>query len=123
MKLILEAVVVDLDDAGNIKSRLYDFSGLVLRLTGTEIDGVKFKLNDNGPSIKLIMDAGEGKSLSEEINTNFPAPANSPVKQITYKIPEARFTANTLNKLMRRVYKDFPDKALLIRNVVSLLYD
>ena len=123
MKLTLEAVVVKLDEAGHVKGRLIDFSGLVMRLTGTEIDGVQFRLEDTGTSIELVMEAGKGRRLSRDISTNYPAPPNSPVKQIAFKSPEARFTANVLNKLMRRANKDFPENALLIRDVKGLLND
>jgi 2,3-bisphosphoglycerate-independent phosphoglycerate mutase len=117
MKLILEAVVVELGSAGGIKSRVPDCSDVALRLDGTEIGGVRFGMLDTGDRIEIEM---EGENLSEEIVPNYPAPSNSPVMQITFKSPEARFTANTLNKLLRRASKTFKDKALLIRSVKGI---
>ena len=123
MQLFLEAVVVDLDEEGHVKGRNYDFSGLVMRLTGLEFDGVHFRLDDNGTSIDCVMEAEGGIILSDEINTNYPAPPNSPVKQISYKDPNARLTSNVLNKFMRRVNKEFPGHAILIRQVKGIQYD
>jgi|GEM_PF-2471506 len=123
MRLVLEAVVAELDEAGHFKSRLFDYGGLVIRLTGTEIDGVQFKLEDLGTTIDLVMESGEDVELSANINTNYPAPPHSPVKQISFSHPVAKFTANTLNKFLRRVNKNFPGTALLIRDVKGLSYD
>jgi hypothetical protein len=121
MKLILEAVIVKLDEAGHVKGRLIDFTGLVMRMTGAEIDGVHFRMEDQGTGVELILEAGPEIRLSKDINTNYPAPPNSPAKQISFKYPEARFTANVLNKFLRRVNKDFPENAVLIRDVRGLL--
>jgi len=120
MKLILEAVVVELEEGGLIKSRVFDYSDIAVRLTGIEIDGVHFRVEDTGVSILIQM---EGNNLSDEIKPNYPAPPHSPVMQVAFKEPEARFTANTLNKLLRRANKAFPGKALLIRDVKGFDYD
>ena len=114
MQLVLEAVVVDVDDAGHIKSRLPDVSGMALRLDGTEIDGIGFSLKEDDDRIEICM---RGEGLSEEITSNYPARPHTPVMQIGFRDPAARLTANTLNKLIRRANKLFPGKALLIRDV------
>ncbi len=121
MKLILEAVAVELDHSGHIKSRLSDCSDISLKLDGAEIDGASFSFSDKGDKMQITMTTGEGIELSDEIKTNYPAPPHSAVMQISFKEPAARFTANTLNKLMRRVNKEFPNKAILIREVRNLI--
>jgi hypothetical protein len=122
MKLFLEAVGVELDRFGNIKDRLFDCQDIALKLDGMEIDGIRFKVKDIGATVTIEMDGGEDIELSEEIKTNYPAPPRSPVMQIGFKSPDARFTANTLNKLLRMANKLFPNKVLLIRTVKGL-YD
>lgn len=118
MKLILEAVIVELDGVGHIKARLQDCEEAALRLDGTEVDGVRFSFSGNGDSMEMVM---EGEGLSEDINTNYPAPPHSPVMQIAFKSPDAKFTANTLNKLMRKANKALKDRALLVRQVKGIL--
>jgi hypothetical protein len=119
MKLVLEAIAVELDSAGQIKARLYDCQDMALKLNGIDIDGVFFSMKDTGTSMEIKM---EGKNLSAEIKPNYPAPPRSPVMQIGFKEPDAKFTANTLNKLLRMANKLFPGKVLLIRDVKRLVY-
>ena len=120
MELTLECVAVELDAAGYVKARLNDCSGMAARLDGAEIDGVRFMVSESGnreDAMEIVM---QGPDLSDAIRANYPAPPRSPVSQVAFKSPDARFTANTLNKLMRRVNKEFPRKALLVRDVKGL---
>ena len=118
MKLVLEGVVVEVDRLGHIRDRVDGCSHIAAKLDDTEIDGISFDMSEKGNSIIIAM-SGEG--LSEEIVTNYPAPLLSPVTQITHKTQDARFTAQVLNKLMRKANKMFPDKALMIRDVKGFL--
>ena len=123
MDLVLEAVAAELDSTDHIVSRLHEHSKLAemaLRLDGTEIDGASFSMEAAGDAITIIM---KGENVSDAIKANYPALSRSPVMQISFKSPEARFTANTLNKLMRHANKQFPGRALLIREVKSLSYE
>ncbi len=113
MELHLEAVVVAIDGAGHIKERVSDVSGFALRLDGIEIDGVSFGFSDSGDVMLVTMN---GENLSDDITTNYPARPHSPIMQIGFRDPAARLTANTLNKLMRRMNKIFPGHSLLIRD-------
>jgi 2,3-bisphosphoglycerate-independent phosphoglycerate mutase len=120
MKLILEGVAVELDAEGHVRSRLNDCAGVALRLDGAEMDGVKFSVSVSGSgknSMEIVM---EGEGLSDEIRPNYPVQAHSPARQVSFKSQEARFTANTLNKLMRRTNKEMKGTALLIRDVREL---
>jgi len=117
MKLVLEGVAVELDSSGNLSSRISECSGIATQLDGMEIDGVHFTMHDKGNVIEIIM---KGEGLSDKITNNYPAPLYSPIKQIAFKSPDARFTANTLNKLMRWVNKELKNRALLIRDVKRL---
>ncbi|RLI98638.1 MAG: hypothetical protein DRO99_00155 [Candidatus Aenigmatarchaeota archaeon] len=116
MKLLLEGVVMELED-GQAKSRLSDVSDVATKLDGSEIDGTRFSVSEDGNRLMITM---EGDELSADIKANYPAPRNAPIMQIAFKSPEARFTANTINKLIRRANKEFNDKALLIRDITEL---
>ena len=113
-KILLEAVLVEIDSLGHIIKRLTDYEDAALKLDGSEIDCVTFSFRV--VQDKLIIDM-QGENLSDEIRPNWPAPTLSPVMQITFRSPEGRFTANTINKLMRRANKVLKNKAILIRDV------
>lgn len=117
MKLILEGVAVELDPAGNLWGRISECGGIAAQLNGTEIDGVQFGIHERGDSMEITM---SGENLSDKIVINYPAPLRSPVTQIGFKVPKARFTANTLNKFMRKANKSLKDKTILIRGVKEL---
>jgi 2,3-bisphosphoglycerate-independent phosphoglycerate mutase len=114
MELVLEAVAVRLDHSGHIKARIDDCSEIALRMDGTEIDGIHFNVEDSGNAIEIIM---KGDNLSDEIKTNYPAPTNSPISQVSFKSAEAKFTANTLNKFMYKAKKALKDRVVMIRSV------
>jgi 2,3-bisphosphoglycerate-independent phosphoglycerate mutase len=114
MKLILEASVWDLDSARPDSGTTEE---IARRLDGAEIDGARFVFSTEAGKLLITM---EGKSLSDRITANQPK-RQGPVEQIGFKIPGARFTANTLNKLLRRANKEFPGKALIISDVKELI--
>jgi len=113
----LNAVVMDMDVSGNTKTGFSDPVLVCESMDGTEIDGARFLFQQNGNLIDIVM---EGDNLSEDINPNYPRRPLSPVSQISFRSAEGRQTANTLNKLIRRTMKEFPGKALLIRDVKEL---
>ena len=117
MKLVLEAVAVELDTTGHIKSRIRDCSDIAMRMDGTEIDGVSFSFKPAGDIMEMCM---EGPMLSEQIKPNYPAQHRSPVMQVGFKSPEGRFTANTINKLIRKANKVLGYKTIMLRNVKGL---
>jgi hypothetical protein len=117
MRLVLEAVIMELDPNGNLRTGFRECSEICESMDGTEIDGFSFGFSKNGNFIDLVM---TGDSLSDEIRPNYPKLPLSPLMQISFRKQEAKLTANTLNKLMRRVNKEFPGKSIVIREVKSI---
>ena len=114
MKLVLEAVVMELDHSGNAQPGFRECSEIVQRVNGTEIDGITIISEKNGNLVDVVM---EGEGLSDGIRPNYPRIPLKPVMQIGFKIHEARFTASVLNRFMRRVNKMFPGRTIVIRDV------
>jgi len=110
--------VLELDGSGNTRTGFGDCSDICESMDGTEIDGVSFLFSQSGNLIEITM---ESDSLSEGIKPNYPKRPLSPVSQVSFKSPEAKFTANTLNKLIRRIIKEFPSRAIFIRDVKELI--
>jgi 2,3-bisphosphoglycerate-independent phosphoglycerate mutase len=129
MKLLLKACFASIGNDGNLRGRdLEDQDSLYLAevLDGIEIDGIRF-LVSWGPGLEIRM---EGE-LSEEIRPNYIEKVFLPVPQISFKDPEARFTANVLNKFLRRANKalgqepcnrgkNLPANMVLIKDVEAL---
>ena len=116
MKLTLDAVVMELSGSGNLMTGFRDADDVCGSMDGIEIDGIRFGFREDGNRIELTL---EGDGLSEDIRPNYPKMPLSPLKQVSFKSPGARLTANALNKLMRRVNKEFPGRTIVIRDVTS----
>ncbi len=117
MKLLLGAVVMELSGSGNLMTGFREASDVCGSMDGTEIDGIRFSFRENDSKVELTL---EGEDLSEDIRPNYPKLPLSPLKQVSFRSPDARVTANALNKLMRRVNKSFPGRTIVIREVISL---
>ncbi len=105
MKILLKACFACIGPGGNLKGRdLQDRDSPYLAevLNGIEIDGVRFTASWKPEALEIIM---EGEELSQEIKPNYIERLFLPVPQILFKNPEARFTANVLNKFLRRANK------------------
>ena len=104
MKILLKACFACISPGGNIRAK--DLKGedspyLAEVLDGIEIDGVRFLVFWK-EELEIVMD---GEDLSQEIKPNYIERLFLPVPQIVFKNPEARFTANVLNKFLRRANK------------------
>jgi hypothetical protein len=118
MKLVLEAVVMELSGSGNLMTGYRDASEVCGSMDGTEIDGIRFGLRQEGSRVELTL---EGDGLSDGIQPNYPKLPLAPLRQVGFKTPEARLTANALNKLMRRVNKGFPGRTIVVKDVTSFV--
>lgn len=103
--IVLKACFASIGPEGQLKGKDLqdkDCPYLAEVLDGVEIDGVKFKVSwdSNAPKIALI-----GGELSQEIRPNYIEKIFQSVPQIVFKDPEARFTANVLNKFLRKANK------------------
>jgi 2,3-bisphosphoglycerate-independent phosphoglycerate mutase len=130
MEILLKACFACIGPGGNLKGKdLQDRDSpyLAETLDRTEIDGVRFLVSWQGESLKIVM---EGDGLSPEIKPNHIERLFFPVPQITFRDPGARFTANVLNKFLRRANKilgqepcnrgkPLPPNMVLIRDVES----
>jgi 2,3-bisphosphoglycerate-independent phosphoglycerate mutase len=112
MKLVLEASVLSLESFGPAA----DAAEVAQKLDGTEIDGSRFSFSA-AECLRITMEA---PVLSDDITTNQPRRPAMSICQVGFKKPEARYTANTLNKLMRRANKEFPGRTLVITEVKEL---
>ena len=117
MKLVLEAVVMELSGNGNLMTGYRDASDVCESMDGTEIDGIRFSFGPEGSKVRLTLEGGE---LSGDIQPNYPKVPLTPLRQVSFKSQDARLTANALNKLMRRVNKEFPGRTIVIRDVTSI---
>ncbi len=105
MKLLLKACFASIGPDGNIRARDLEYGDspyLAEVLDGIEIDGVRFNTSWQGDFLEIVM---EGENLSREIKPNYIERLYLPVPQILFKEPEARLTANALNKFLRRANK------------------
>lgn len=105
MKILLKACFASIGLDGNIRARDLkndDCPYLAEVLDGIEIDGVAFHASWRDGELEIVM---EGEELSQEIKPNYLEKIFLPVHQIVFKQQEARFTANALNKFIRRVNK------------------
>ena len=104
------------DDEWNIldrrAGRITDTGPFAEIIDGMEIDGIKFILKKGtGHRVGIIM---RGEGLSSAISDNDPHAPDLPVMQIIPKddSKQAKFTADVLNKFMRKSYdilKDMPE--------------
>ncbi len=102
---------------------------LVSKLDSIEIDGIRFYLERAlGHRIAIVMRRLDGKALSWNVEGNDPKKVGVAVKQIAAKTPNAKITANALNKFLRSANKilnghpvnrkrRIPANAILIRNI------
>ena len=105
MKMLLKACFACIGPGGNLKGKDLqdrDSQYLAEALDGIEIDGVRFTASWKPEALEIEM---VGEELSEEIKPNYIERLFFPVSQIVFKNPEARFTANVLNKFLRRANK------------------
>lgn len=105
MKILLKACFASIGPDGNIRARDLEYEDspyLAEVLNGIEIDGVRFSSSWQGDFLEIIMEGGD---LSPGIKPNCLEKLYLPVPQILFKEPEARFTANVLNKFLRRANK------------------
>ena len=105
MKILLKACFACIGPGGNLKGKdLQDRDSQYLAevLDGIEIDGVRFTASWKPEALEIEM---EGEELSEGIKPNYIERLFLPVPQILFRDPEARFTANVLNKFLRRANK------------------
>jgi len=105
MKILLKACFACIGPEGNLRGKdLQDRDSQYLAevLDGIEIDGVRFTAFWKPGVLEIEM---EGEELSEEIKPNYIERLFLPVPQILFRDPEARFTANVLNKFLRRANK------------------
>jgi 2,3-bisphosphoglycerate-independent phosphoglycerate mutase len=102
MRILLKSCFASIGPAGNIRARDLqheDCPYLAEVLDGIEIDGVRFSSSWGEGGLEIAM---EGEGLSPEIRPNYLEKLFLPVPQITFKDPNARLTANVLNKFLRR---------------------
>lgn len=132
MKLLLKACFASIGPDGSIRAKDLqerDMPYLAEALDGIEIEGVRFLVSWLGDSLEIIM---EGEELSQEIRANYIEKLYLPVPQILFKCPEARLTANILNKFLRRANKilgrepcnrrePLPANMVLIRDAEELM--
>ncbi len=94
-----------IDQRGNLIVTEYDedFDLLTEILDGMEIDGILFEVKHIGyGEVEIII---SGDNLSDKITANYTDKQGNPIFQIGAKKPEAKFTANTLNKFIRKCNK------------------
>jgi 2,3-bisphosphoglycerate-independent phosphoglycerate mutase len=104
-KLKLIGKFAKIDYRGNLIITDYneDFDFLAEILDGIEIDGILFEVKHTGSGeVEITM---SGKNLSDKITPNYTDKQGVPLYQIRAKKPEAKFTANVLDKFIRKCNK------------------
>jgi 2,3-bisphosphoglycerate-independent phosphoglycerate mutase len=105
MEMVLKACFGSIDSSGALRAKnIFDPDSAYLAETidGLEIDGIRFSASLAGSELVIKM---EGENLSDEIKGNYIEKPGLPVAQILFTHLKARFTANTLNKFLRRANK------------------
>ncbi len=111
--------VASLDKEHNASGFVTDkgeLDGIAEAIGGTEIDGVKFEAKAAGEGIILGIRGGE---LSRSIVPN-PCTPGMPLAQVCAATKPAKKTASVLNKLIYRIAKGFPGRALFVKEIGAI---
>jgi len=111
--------IASLDGQRNVSGFLADTKEaeeLLEMINSIEIDGVKFQAEARGSDIILKLD---GEGLSRKIVPN-PCTPGMPLAQVCAAAKPAKKTAAILNKLIYRITKSFPDRAVFVKGVGAI---